>query len=87
MAELSPEQWGEIEKALASGNKLGAIKLFRQYAGVDLHAAKQAVEAHLAQLQMIAPEIYKAKASGGCAGRAAMVLLAVGLGIVWGVCG
>ncbi len=83
--ELSSEQWAEIETLLAQGNKIAAIKLFRKYAGVDLREAKLAIDAHYAKLQAIAPEIYKATKAGGCAGRAAMVLLVIGLGLAWGV--
>ena len=42
---LSPESQSAIAAALRDGNKIGAIKLYREATGADLKASKDAVEA------------------------------------------
>ena len=44
-SQLSPEVRGRIAAALRAGDKIAAIKLYRQATGTDLKSAKQAVEA------------------------------------------
>jgi len=45
MAELTEAHIKEITDTLQRGDKIGAIKLYRSYVGVDLKTAKEAVEA------------------------------------------
>ncbi len=42
--ELTSPQISEITNSLASGNKLGAIKLYRQYTGKGLKEAKDFID-------------------------------------------
>jgi ribosomal protein L7/L12 len=44
MANLSDEQIGAIQTELAAGRPINAIRLYRQYTGVGLAEAKQAVD-------------------------------------------
>jgi hypothetical protein len=48
--DLSPQQTGEIADALASGNKIGAIKLYRDYTGKGLKEAKDFIDLLVPQL-------------------------------------
>ncbi len=45
MANLSEQQISEIAELVRKGQKIAAIKLYREWAGVDLKAAKDAIEA------------------------------------------
>ncbi len=43
--ELPPEALAEVRAALAAGNKIEAIKLYREHTGLGLKEAKDAVDA------------------------------------------
>lgn len=55
---LSNEQAKRIGAALEAGNKIEAIKLYREFTGSDLRAAKDAVEALIAELVQREPQKY-----------------------------
>ena len=44
MADLSPGQREQVERALAAGRKIEAIKLYREFTGLGLAEAKDAVD-------------------------------------------
>lgn len=84
-ARLSQDQLDRIHAALAAGSKIGAIKLYREYTGRDLAAAKHDIEALLALLVRQDPARYARAAQPaspvGCA-IALAVLAAIGLALV-----
>jgi len=62
------EQMEEIESALASGNKIGAIKICREVTGKGLKESKEFIEALIPELQERDPEKYAKLSQGaGCA--------------------
>jgi len=73
--ELSAEQIQQISDSLASGSKIEAIKLYREFTGKDLKEAKDFVDALVPQLLQRDPQRYaKLQQAKGCAG---MLLLGV----------
>ena len=72
MSSSDPEQQASrIKEALFRGNKIEAIKLYRAEAGVDLAAAKGAVEKLEAELRSSSPESFQHAAAStgkGCFG-------------------
>ena len=46
LARLTPEQAAEIDEALDRRRKIEAIKLYREWSGLGLREAKEAVEAY-----------------------------------------
>ena len=77
----TPEEIREIGDALASGNKIAAIKLYREATGKDLKSSKDFVEALLVQLREQDPEKYAVR-TGGC-----VPVLLVCLGLLAGIVG
>ena len=75
---LANESDNELLRLLRSGNKIAAIKVYREQTGVGLKEAKDAVEA-LAAEHEIAPS------SSGCAGAVLLAIL-LGSGLVACVC-
>lgn len=76
----------EIVSALADGNKIEAIKLYREASGVGLKDAKDAVEALIPKLVEKEPEKYEkiSKSGGGCASLIVFALLLSGAAVwVW----
>lgn len=81
--KISDEQAGRIGAALEAGRKIEAIKLYREFTGSDLKTAKDAIEALIAGLVSREPEKYARLAGAqGCAGRAALLVLALAAGII-----
>ena len=79
MDSPNPEAQAEaIRQALFNGNKIEAIKLFREQTKVGLAEAKAMVEKLEADLRKESPESFKKPAAkGGCA----MTLVVMVLGI------
>ncbi len=77
--EPTEPQWEEIEAYLYAGQKIAAIKLFRQYAQADLKEAKDALDLHDRELRAQFPDRFKKPA--GCSVTAGMLFLAAGA--VW----
>jgi hypothetical protein len=75
MADLTPEQWTQIESELAAGRKISAVKLYRQFTGVDLYNAKLIVEEHHARLQELDPQTWPKPKKGGCGTQLGMLLV------------
>ena len=46
LARLTPDQAAEIDEALDRGRKIEAIKLYREWTGLGLKEAKEAIEAY-----------------------------------------
>lgn len=65
-----------IANLLAQGNKIGAIKAYREATGKGLKESKDFVEALIPQLMAKDPEKYAKAASGGKGCGAAMFLFA-----------
>ena len=56
MTPLNDQQREQIEKEIFAGQKIGAIKLYREVTGVGLAEAKQAVENMEVDLRRRSPE-------------------------------
>ena len=62
------QQIQEIENALASGNKIEAIKIYRDVTGRGLKESKEFIETLIPELQEREPEKYAKLSQGsGCA--------------------
>ena len=78
MANLNDQDRQAIENAIFAGRKIEAIKQYREATGVDLVAAKRAVEDLEVDLRRSSPEKFIAGASKkGCAGVLVCVALVV----------
>ena len=80
----SDEQIEEISEALADGNKIEAIKIYREATGKGLKDAKDFIEALIPKLVEKDPEKYDkiAKSGGGCASVIVFALLLSGA-VAW----
>lgn len=79
--DQQPEDYRfELERALAAGRKIEAIKIYRDATGVGLKEAKEFVDALVVELREKDPEKY-AKLSQG-AGCASMILFLLVLPVV-----
>ncbi|MCX5662752.1 MAG: ribosomal protein L7/L12 [Planctomycetota bacterium] len=72
-SELTDAQWTEIEGHLQTGHKIQAIKLFRDFTGVGLKEAKDAVEAYEAELRQQFPERFAAGSGKSGVGLSALI--------------
>lgn len=86
MNPTNPEdQAGRIQDALFRGEKIEAIRIYREQTGVGLAEAKQAVEQVERELRASAPERFSAPAGKGCSvsAGALAVLAAIGGLLLW----
>tara|TARA_R110002096_G_scaffold318022_11_gene512443 strand:- start:7525 stop:7821 length:297 start_codon:yes stop_codon:yes gene_type:complete len=83
--EPTTEQIAQIGDALAAGQKIEAIRIYREATGKDLLAAKQFVEALIVQLKEQDPEKYAALSASkqGCPFTAVFVLSLVLVGAIY----
>lgn len=82
---MSDEQNAEIMQALESGQKIQAIKIYREANGVGLKEAKEAVDAMAKDLIQKDPEKYAVLSeSSGCAGMFILGLL-IPVGVIMGI--
>lgn len=73
-----------IREALFRGQKIEAIKLYRECTDAGLAEAKTAVERLEVDLRAASPEKFTAPATGkGCLGIIVMACLIVGAAILW----
>ena len=86
MAELNPQHWQAITTEIFAGNKIAAIKLYRDLVpGTGLADAKQFVEKMEADLRRTQPEKFNsgaAKSGCGAAVLAAMIFLVVATAVL-----
>jgi hypothetical protein len=83
---LNEAQLNAIADSLRAGNKIEAIKLYREATGFGLKESKDEVEAIEAGLRAKFPEQFPAKAAGGKGGCLGLIVfgLATGLaGLGW----
>lgn len=81
--QLSEAQWAELEELLENRNKIGAIKLVKEWQNCSLTQAKTLVEAHHESLCKLDPKRFGKTASPGCSVSVGVVFLAVTLGGMW----
>lgn len=76
-SQLSPEQTRQIEGALATGSKIAAIKLYREFTDEGLKESKDVIDALAAELVRRDPVRYAAlaRAGKGCGAALAVVLV------------
>jgi hypothetical protein len=80
---LSQDKLAPIKEAIFSGQKIAAIKLYREATDAGLAEAKDAVEKIEAELRAASPEKFKAAPAGkGCLGVLVMIC-AVVTAAVW----
>jgi len=80
MSDPNPEGLAnQIKEALFAGNKIEAIKLYREQTSLGLAESKAAVEKIETELRIAMPERFAKPQAKGCAS----VILAVGLVAVW----
>jgi hypothetical protein len=79
---LSDDAAAQITEYLIAGDKIKAIKLYREQTGEGLAEAKAFVEQMEAELRRTAPEKFSAVKAGGCLG--VLLLCFVGMAIVTG---
>lgn len=75
----SDADYERIKELIFSGNKIAAIKAYRQLMSVDLAAAKAGVEELMAELHETAPERFKEPKGKGCASVILFVVTFAGL--------
>ena len=84
MAELTQQQWQDVEKEIFAGNKIAAIKLYREGTGVGLAEAKQAVEKMESDLRKARPEQFRnPEGKKGCGATALVLAAAIGTAMIW----
>lgn len=84
---LTDQQRQEILEAIFSGQKIQAIKLYREATRLGLKEAKDFVDALEGRLRMEQPESFRASAqSSGCAAAAAAVLVLIVAAVVFAWC-
>lgn len=73
---ISVEKIAQLSEMIAGGNKIGAIKMYRELTGVGLAEAKTDVEKMVADLREEFPEKFPAASnSKGCLGTTAVMCL------------
>ncbi len=81
--ELTELQTEEIATALAAGQKIQAIKLYREYTGTGLKEAKDFVEALEPTLRKEDPERFAPQKAQGKGCAAMLAVLVVGSLALW----
>ena len=82
---IPPEVAQQIAELLYAGQKIAAIKLYRQHSGRDLMDSKAFVDSLEAELRAKDPTRFAHPVGGkGCAGAAAVLLVGV-VGVVTAV--
>ena len=72
---LNDDQWQQIEDHLYSGRKIEAIKLMRQWTGVDLTDAKDMIDQCEQELRAQKPDRFAKPKAGGCATAGCIIVL------------
>jgi hypothetical protein len=81
---IPEDKLARIREALFRGQKIEAIKLYREGTDARLADAKTAVEKLEVELRAASPEKFTAPASGkGCLGVVVMACAVVVAGILW----
>lgn len=80
---LTQPQANAVADALASGQKIQAIKLYREYSGKGLAEAKDAVEAMESDLRKENPERFAQQQAQGKGCAAMLVALVAATVLVW----
>ena len=78
MSDPNPEdQASRVKEALFAGQKIQAIKLYREQTGVGLKEAKDAVEKLEAELRTSTPGQFAKPSAAGCASVIVVTVLVV----------
>lgn len=81
MSEPTPEaQADRIKNALFAGNKIEAIKLYREQTGLGLKESKDAVEKLEAELRASSPDRFSKSQAKGCT---TMIVAVIVVGIFY----
>jgi hypothetical protein len=79
---IPDEKMAAIKEAIFRGQKITAIKLYREATGLGLAEAKDAVERLEAELRSSSPMEFKKVESRGCLGLV-LILIVVAGGIIY----
>lgn len=82
MSTLNDSQRQEILDAIKSGQKIAAIKLYREHTGLGLKEAKEFIEELTDQLRKENPEVIQSSKAGCSTAMIAFSLL-VGMMLHW----
>lgn len=77
--DLNDQQWEEIETHLYAGQKIAAIKLFREHTGSSLAQSKELVEQHESGLRSQFPERFTKSSGKGCVAVLVMIVVALAI--------
>jgi hypothetical protein len=81
---ISDDDWSRIKEALYAGQKIEAIKLYRELTSAGLKDAKDAVEALEKELRASSPEKFAKPAGGkGCLGGATLFGVLLTAALAW----
>ena len=82
---LTDAQLNAIADALRAGNKIQAVKLYREATGLGLKESKDEIEAIQDRLREKFPDQFPARSQGkgGCLGLIVVVLATGGAGMGW----
>jgi ribosomal protein L7/L12 len=82
-AKLTEQQLTEVKEALFRGEKISAIKIYRQATGAELSVAKAAVDKLEAELRAASPENFKRPERRGCLGMVLLLVVALAMMFYW----
>ena len=81
---VSPDdQFGQLHGHIFAGQKIQAIKLYREASGVGLKEAKEAVEAMEANLRREQPHRFQTVQGKGCGAGMLLLCLCLGSAFCW----
>lgn len=76
MLDIPDDQLDRITAAIYAGQKINAVKLYREATASGLKDAKDAVERLESELRAAYPERFSAKSGGGCKSTAVLLVVA-----------
>ncbi len=85
MTDPTDEQWSQIESHLYAGQKIAAIKVFREATGSGLKEAKDALDQHEHALRESHPERFTAPAKSGCGASVILFALSASAFLVFAI--
>jgi len=80
--DLSPETVEQVRQAIFAGQKIQAIKIYREATGHQLVDAKKFIDALTVRLREEEPESFTSSSSSGCS-TVVCVLVFAAIGLVW----
>lgn len=79
MSENPEDQASRVRDFIFAGNKIGAIKVYREQTGLGLKESKEAVEKLEAELRASSPDRFTKTQSKGCTTVPLAVIIILGM--------